>query len=197
VSKDGQTEAIQPFIEMIQQENRRLEILAESILESSMLEKDNIQWGQDQVDLGEVASVVVNNALFRKGKENCDIQLVLPKESIIVPCDRLHFRNLLSNLVDNSIKYSDGKAHVSIDIKQTYKNVVLTISDSGIGIKKEHLNKIFDKLYRVPTGNLHNVKGFGLGLNYVKRICDGYNWSIDVNSRLEKGTTFVITINKE
>jgi two-component system phosphate regulon sensor histidine kinase PhoR len=99
--------------------------------------------------------------------------------------------------VDNSIKYSDGKAHVSIDIKQTYKNVVLTISDSGIGIKKEHLNKIFDKLYRVPTGDLHNVKGFGLGLNYVKRICDGYNWSIDVTSRIGKGTTFVITINKE
>jgi two-component system phosphate regulon sensor histidine kinase PhoR len=197
VSKNSHNETIQPFIDMIQQENRRLEILAESILESSMLEKNNIKWGQDRVDLAEVASLVVNNALFRKGEKNCDIQLALPEGPIIVLCDRLHLRNLLSNLVDNSIKYSDGKARVLIDIKQTQKNVVLTISDSGIGIKKEHLNKIFDKLYRVPTGDLHNVKGFGLGLNYVKRICDGYNWSIDVNSRLGKGTTFVITINKE
>ncbi len=197
VTKEGQNETMRPFIEMIQQENRRLEILAESILESSMLEKENIKWGQDQIDIVEVASVVINNALFRKGKENCEIQLTFSDESIIVLCDRLHFRNLLSNLVDNSIKYSDGKAHISIDIKQTQKNVVLTISDLGIGIKKEHLNKIFDKLYRVPTGNLHNVKGFGLGLNYVKRICDGYNWFINVNSKIGKGTTFVITMNKE
>ena len=197
ISKDDQPETIAPFIEMIRQENRRLEVLVESILESSMLEKDNIKWGRDKIDLVDVASVVVNNALFRKGKENCDIQLTVPEDPVVVLCDRLHFRNLLSNLVDNSIKYSEGKASVSIEIKQTQKNVVLTIADSGIGIKKEHLNKIFDKLYRVPTGNLHNVKGFGLGLNYVKRICDGYQWSINVNSRLGKGTTFVITMNKE
>ena len=112
-------------------------------------------------------------------------------------CDRLHFRNLLANLVDNSIKYSSGKATIHIDIKQNPNNVVLTLSDSGIGIKKEHLDKIFDKLYRVPTGNIHNVKGFGLGLNYVKRICDGYKWDIKVTSQYGKGTTFVITMKKE
>ena len=99
--------------------------------------------------------------------------------------------------MDNSIKYSEGKATVVIDIKQNTNNVVLTISDSGIGIKKEHLDKIFDKLYRVPTGDIHNVKGFGLGLNYVKRICDGYNWNIKVTSQYGQGTTFVISMNKE
>ena len=144
-----------PFIEMIKQENRRLEVLVESILESSALEQQNIKWGKDSVNLCEVAELVVENALFRVGQENCSIQLNKDQESIIALCDRLHFRNLLTNLVDNSIKYSEGKAAIIIDIKQNTNNVVLTISDSGIGIEKEHLDKIFDKLYRVPTGNIH------------------------------------------
>lgn len=197
VNKGNNNQSIIPFIDMIQQENRRLEVLVESILESSMLEKQNIEWGKDKVNLGEVGSLVIENALFRVGAENCSIKLSKPDEPIIIYCDRLHFRNLLSNLVDNAIKYSEGKAVVVIDIKQNEKNVVLTISDSGIGIKKEHLDKIFDKLYRVPTGDIHNVKGFGLGLNYVKRICDGYNWDIKVNSKFGRGTTFVISMNKE
>jgi len=197
VNKEKTGNVVSPFIEMIKQENRRLEILVESILESSALEQQNIKWGKDSVNLCEVAELVIENALFRVGPENCSIQLKKGQESIIALCDRLHFRNLLTNLVDNSIKYSEGKATVVIDIKQNTNNVVLTISDSGIGIKKEHLDKIFDKLYRVPTGDIHNVKGFGLGLNYVKRICDGYNWDIKVTSQYGQGTTFVISMNKE
>ena len=197
VNKEKTGNVVSPFIEMIKQENRRLEILVESILESSALEQQNIKWGKDSVNLCEVAELVIENALFRVGPENCSIHLKKDQESIIALCDRLHFRNLLTNLVDNSIKYSEGKATVVIDIKQNTNNVVLTISDSGIGIKKEHLDKIFDKLYRVPTGDIHNVKGFGLGLNYVKRICDGYNWDIKVTSQYGQGTTFVISMNKE
>ncbi|MDG2154072.1 MAG: HAMP domain-containing sensor histidine kinase [Crocinitomicaceae bacterium] len=197
VNTEKTGKVVSPFIEMIKQENRRLEVLVESILESSALEQQNIKWGKDSVNLCEVAELVVENALFRVGQENCSIQLNKDQESIIALCDRLHFRNLLTNLVDNSIKYSEGKAAIIIDIKQNTNNVVLTISDSGIGIKKEHLDKIFDKLYRVPTGNIHNVKGFGLGLNYVKRICDGYDWDIMVTSRYGQGTTFVISMNKE
>ena len=197
VNKDSDPKLASPFIDMIRQENRRLEVLVESILESSMLEKQNIEWGKDQVDLVEVAQLVVENALFRTGKDECKININLKEESAIILCDRLHLRNLLSNLIDNAIKYSEGVASINIDIKQNTNNVVLTISDMGIGINKEHLDKIFDKLYRVPTGNIHNVKGFGLGLNYVKRICDGYNWEIKVNSRFGKGTTFVITMDKE
>lgn len=196
IIEGNKSQVIKPFIEMIRQENQRLETLAESILESSMLEKDNIKWGQDEVNIGEVAALVVNNTLFRKGKDKCEIKLILPESPVIVLCDRLHFRNLLSNLIDNSIKYSNGKANVTIKIKPNPKNITLSISDSGIGIKKEHLNKIFDKLYRVPTGDIHNVKGFGLGLNYVKRICDGYQWAIYVRSQFGKGTTFDIIMNK-
>ena len=193
--KDNST--VLPFIDMIRQENRRLEVLVESILESAALEKQNIQWGKEEVNLSEVADKVIENALFRVGKENCSILLSKPEEPIIILCDRLHLRNLLSNIIDNAVKYSIGRASVEVDIKQNQKSIVLSISDSGIGIKKEHIDKIFDKLYRVPTGDIHNVKGFGLGLNYVQRICEGYQWNIKVKSKYGVGTTFVITMNKQ
>jgi len=193
--KDNST--VLPFIDMIRQENRRLEILVESILESAALEKQNIQWGKEEVNLSEVADKVIENTLFRVGKENCSILLSKPEEPIIILCERLHLRNLLSNIIDNAVKYSIGRASVEVDIKQNQKSIVLSISDSGIGIKKEHIDKIFDKLYRVPTGNIHNVKGFGLGLNYVQRICEGYEWNIEVKSKYGVGTTFVITMNKQ
>ena len=196
VNNGKDNSSVLPFIDMIRQENRRLEVLVESILESAALEKQNIQWGKEEVNLSEVADKVIENALFRVGKENCSILLSKPKEPIIILCDRLHLRNLLSNIIDNAVKYSIGRASVEVDIKQNQKSIVLSISDSGIGIKKEHIDKIFDKLYRVPTGDIHNVKGFGLGLNYVQRICEGYQWNIKVKSKYGVGTTFVIKMNK-
>lgn len=197
VNNGKDNSSVLPFIDMIRQENRRLEVLVESILESAALEKQNIQWGKEEVNLSEVADKVIENTLFRVGKENCSILLSKPKEPIIILCDRLHLRNLLSNIIDNAVKYSIGRASVEVDIKQNQKSIVLSISDSGIGIKKEHIDKIFDKLYRVPTGDIHNVKGFGLGLNYVQRICEGYQWNIKVKSKYGVGTTFVITMNKQ
>ena len=197
VNNGKDNSSVLPFIDMIRQENRRLEVLVESILESAALEKKNIQWGKEEVNLSEVADKVIENALFRVGKENCSILLSKPEEPIIILCDRLHLRNLLSNIIDNAVKYSIGRASVEVDIKQNQKSIVLSISDSGIGIKKEHIDKIFDKLYRVPTGDIHNVKGFGLGLNYVQRICEGYQWNIKVKSKYGVGTTFVITMNKQ
>ncbi len=197
VNNGKDNSSVLPFIDMIRQENRRLEVLVESILESAALEKQNIQWGKEEVNLSEVADKVIENALFRVGKENCSIMLSKPEEPIIILCDRLHLRNLLSNILDNAVKYSIGRASVEVDIKQNQKSIVLSISDSGIGIKKEHIDKIFDKLYRVPTGDIHNVKGFGLGLNYVQRICEGYQWNIKVKSKYGVGTTFVITMNKQ
>ncbi|MGB1453161.1 MAG: sensor histidine kinase [Crocinitomicaceae bacterium] len=197
VNNGKDNSSVFPFIDMIRQENRRLEILVESILESAALEKQNIQWGKEEVNLSEVADKVIENTLFRVGKENCSILLSKPEKPIIILCDRLHLRNLLSNIIDNAVKYSIGRASVEVDIKQNQKSIVLSISDSGIGIKKEHIDKIFDKLYRVPTGDIHNVKGFGLGLNYVQRICEGYQWNIKVKSKYGVGTTFVITMNKQ
>jgi len=102
---------------------------------------------------------------------------------------------VVANLLDNAIKYSLEPAEIKLTLKQNAESVVLILSDKGIGIKKEHLNKIFDNLYRVPTGDIHDVKGFGLGLNYVKKVCDGYGWQLNVKSTFGKGTTFEIKMN--
>ena len=108
----------------------------------------------------------------------------------------MHVTNTVSNLIDNAIKYSDGPPKVQVILQKEEGKIMLTVTDSGIGIKKEHQNKIFDKLYRVPTGNLHNVKGFGLGLSYVKAIVELHGWDIVVKSKIGQGSEFTIIINE-
>jgi len=99
--------------------------------------------------------------------------------------------------VDNAIKYSDGRPEVSIAMKSEGKLLKITIEDKGIGMKKEQIPKIFDSLYRIPTGNIHNVKGFGLGLSYVKAIIDLHGWNINVKSKIGEGSSFTVVINKD
>ena len=118
----------------------------------------------------------------------------LPEAEVFVSGDRMHISNLISNLVDNAIKYSGDAPQVKVKLKSDGKQIKLSVQDEGIGIKKEHLNKIFDKLYRIPTGNIHNVKGFGLGLSYVKAIAELHNWNLTVKSKFGSGSEFVILI---
>ena len=106
----------------------------------------------------------------------------------------MHVRNMVSNLVDNAIKYSDTP-EIRVKLKREGRKISIAVSDQGIGIKKEHMNKIFDKLYRIPTGNVHNVKGFGLGLNYVKAITKLHGWNVQVKSKFGIGSEFTILIN--
>jgi two-component system phosphate regulon sensor histidine kinase PhoR len=120
--------------------------------------------------------------------------LDIPTNLIEIEADKMHFTNLITNLVDNGIKYSEGAPDILIQMKKVDDQYVISVSDKGIGMKKEHLSKIFDKLYRIPTGNLHNVKGFGLGLSYVKAIAELHKWNITVQSEVGKGTTFNLKI---
>ena len=108
--------------------------------------------------------------------------------------DITHITNMIHNLIDNAIKYSENESLIKIKTQNEGDNFVLSICDNGIGISKEHQKKIFDKLFRVPTGNRHDVKGFGLGLNYVKSIVERHDGKVSVTSKLNKGTTFIISI---
>jgi signal transduction histidine kinase len=109
---------------------------------------------------------------------------------LTVQADRSHLSNIMNNLIDNAIKYSPGKAVIEI----AATSAAISVTDHGMGIAADKLPHIFDKFYRVPTGDLHNVKGYGLGLFYVKTMVEKHGWSIDVTSRKGEGTTFTITL---
>jgi two-component system phosphate regulon sensor histidine kinase PhoR len=183
-----------PFVTMIQQENKRLEVLVERILQSATIEKSDVPFKQEDINLTELVSELAAHARFRLKAVHGELDEILPPMPVWITADKMHTSNMISNLLDNAIKYSNGEPKITVNLGVTEKEIVLIIKDQGIGISKEHIGKIFDKLYRVPTGNVHNVKGFGLGLSYVKAIVDLNGWKITVNSQLGKGSEFCIRI---
>ena len=190
-------ESTKTFMKMIEDENKRLEVLVERILQSAVIDRGELKIKEELLDLNGMLTEIVNNAKFRVSNVGGEINLELPNEAIAVAGDKVHITNVLSNLVDNAIKYSDGKPEVSIVLMSSDSEIKIAVSDKGIGIKKEHIHKIFDNLYRIPTGNVHNVKGFGLGLSYVKAIVELHGWNIHVKSKFGEGSTFTIIINKK
>lgn len=185
-------EQTKPYVNMISEENKRLSLLVERILQSATLDKGELNVKKEQIELSKLISGVVENAQFRIRNSGGNIQLSLPDTPVQIKGDPMHTANVISNLVDNAIKYSDKAPQISVELKTKGATHELTVKDEGIGIKKEHLNKIFDKLYRIPTGNIHNVKGFGLGLSYVKAISDLHGWNVRVRSKYGTGSEFTI-----
>jgi two-component system phosphate regulon sensor histidine kinase PhoR len=184
--------AIAPFANMIQQENKKLSSLVETILQSAVMEKGEIKFKNEPLNLVEIVDKEVENARFRIRGLDGKISFNSEKEHILIEADKMHLTHVISNLLDNAIKYSKENAEIDITINTDNKHVYLNVTDKGIGIKKEHIPYLFDKLYRVPMGNIHNVKGFGLGLSYVKVVCDFYGWEIKVKSIYGEGSTFTI-----
>ena len=191
----GSTDQSVPFVKMINDENHRLSLLVERILQSAVMDRGELKLKKEKVLLNEIIHEVVHNAQFRIKSIGGKIDIDIPTELIEITADKMHLTNLFSNLIDNGIKYCEEVPHLVIDLKKEGNTYLLSVSDNGIGISKEHITKIFDKLYRIPTGNLHNVKGFGLGLSYVKVIAELHGWNISVKSVVGKGSTFTIRIN--
>jgi len=190
------TEQIKPYVKMINDENKRLGLLVERILQSAILERGDVNLKVEKVLLNEVIHEIVHNAQLRIQKEGGKIEMKLDSELIYIQADRLHLTNTISNLLDNAIKYSEEAPAITIGMTNADGLIKIWVSDEGPGIKKEHVTKIFDKLYRIPTGNIHNVKGFGLGLSYVKTICDLHHWNVRVQSRYGEGATFILELKR-
>lgn len=187
-------ESVKPYVKMIQDENKRLSLLVEQILQSAVLDRGELTLKKEKVLVNEILHEVALHARLRIKSMGGILLLDIPTNLIEIEADKMHFTNLITNLVDNGIKYSEGAPDILIQMKKVDDQYVISVSDKGIGMKKEHLSKIFDKLYRIPTGNLHNVKGFGLGLSYVKAIAELHKWNITVQSEVGKGTTFNLKI---
>lgn len=182
---------------VIGSESKRLRFLVEKVLQMSMFDKQKAIYNKKIVDINEMVETIAKTFQLRvehtDGHINTDIEAV----DSTVNVDEMHFQNVIFNLMDNAVKYRRPDKPVELLVKTWNpddKHVSIMLKDNGLGIKKENLKKIFDKFYRVHTGNVHNVKGFGLGLAYVKKIVDIHDGVIKADSEYGKGATFTITI---
>ncbi len=182
---------------VISSESKRLRFLVEKVLQMSMFDKQKAIYNRKDVDINEMLETIAKT--FQLRVEHTDGHIITCIEAVdsTVNVDEMHFQNVIFNLMDNAVKYSKPDRPLELFV-QTWnpdeKHVSVMVKDNGLGIKKENLNKIFDKFYRVHTGNVHNVKGFGLGLAYVKKIVDVHGGTIKTESEYGKGTSFTITI---
>lgn len=177
---------------VIYDESMRLKFQVERVLQMAIFEKIRMKLNLAELDVHSILDKAVENFTLqlstREGEVSRDYQATVS----VTPVDEIHLINSISNLVDNAIKYSNGKPFIKISTRNSRNGILITIEDKGIGITKENLHRIFDKFYRVPSGNLHKVKGFGLGLSYVKKVIDEHNGTIKAESQLNKGTKFTI-----
>lgn len=194
-----QPESKEAFVNIINQENKRLGGLVETVLKTAILDQGKLHLKYERFDLLDQINKVVNNFALKikqeKGVITVDTELV----QMLIEGDSQHLTNVFQNLIDNAIKYAIAAPVISITAIKTTESFIVKVKDNGIGINKDNQAKIFDKLYRVPTGDVHNVKGFGLGLNYVKSIVEKHGGVVSVKSALGKGSTFkiVLPINKK
>lgn len=170
-----------------------LNSLVEQILTMSVEERKNLKLELENINLKSIFENQKSKFLLNAHKQIEFITDIEP-DNLEIKADKLHFSNMISNLVENAIKYSGESVKVELTAYRSGGKVIIAISDNGIGIPNNSLDKIFDKFYRVSTGNIHDVKGYGLGLSYVKTIADKHEWSIRVESSLGKGTCFKIII---
>jgi two-component system phosphate regulon sensor histidine kinase PhoR len=180
----------QRYLQMIRDENKRLSVLVESILQTSILDKGEFKLKLSEVDVHDIINTAINNTHLLISQRRGSVSTFLKAQKYKLQADRVHLTNIIFNLIDNAIKYSRDVPEISISTFNTAEGIMIQVKDNGIGISKENQRKIFDKFYRVPTGNVHNVKGFGLGLSYVLAVVLKHNGTISVNSEPGKGSTF-------
>jgi two-component system, OmpR family, phosphate regulon sensor histidine kinase PhoR len=189
-------EKMKYFSGIIKEENQRMNRQVETILRASQLEKQEVDLNLKPVHVHEVIKDVVDNFTLQLEDKQGKVELLLNAENDLIDADEVHFSNLVNNLVDNSVKYSKDNVPplIRITTHSTPKYFVIRLDDNGIGMSKETVKRIFEKFYRAHTGNIHNVKGFGLGLSYVKTMVEAHDGNIKVESTLGKGSAFTIEL---
>jgi two-component system phosphate regulon sensor histidine kinase PhoR len=185
-------EKLNKYVGIIHKENKRLEDQVERVLNVAKLDQEKIILKKTSINIHELLEEAKENFSLNQVGNGVEINLNLDAENPIVIGDPVHITNVIYNLLDNAIKYCELDPKINIKTSNGNNGFSIDISDNGIGIKREDVKMIFDKFYRVPTGNLHNVKGFGLGLFYVKLIIDEHLGKIEVKSKPGEGTTFKI-----
>lgn len=180
----------QKYANIIYDENARLQNQVEQVLQISILDKGDMKIKPKEMDIHKVIRNVSDNFRLGLKEQKGKIKIELNAKPSIIVADRVHVMNIISNLLDNAKKYSAKDPEISISTKSVKEGVIITVTDNGVGISAEHQKQIFKKLFRVPTGNIHDVKGFGIGLYYVKTMIEAHGGTIKVKSGLGNGSSF-------
>ena len=187
-------ERLKNYGAIIKQENSRLNKQVEKVLQIARIETTGFELKMEEVNLHEIIGNVVSNCNTNNKNKNVLIKSRLEDGEINISADRLHITNILHNLLDNAIKYANKQPKIIVSTAKTDNKIVIGVEDNGPGISREYQKKVFQKFFRIPTGNVHNVKGFGLGLYYVRNICRAHRWTISLESEPGKGCNFLIEI---
>jgi two-component system, OmpR family, phosphate regulon sensor histidine kinase PhoR len=190
-----QGDKIKHYSGIILEENEKLRLQVEQVLSMTALERGEIPLQKTELDLHALIHDSLKCISIQIENKQGTLNLKTDAVNCVVMADKTHLTNALCNLIDNAIKYSSGKPELSIHTFNTDQNIIVVVSDNGIGIEKEYHKKVFDKFFRVPTGTLHDVKGFGLGLAYVKKIVELHGGTIEIQSEKGRGTIFTITLS--
>lgn len=182
------------FSGIIKEENKRMNKHVETILQAALMDKQELKLNFKALHAHEIISRVVDNFRLQLEEKQGRIELTLNAREDLVNADEVHFTNLVSNLIDNAIKYSKDNLHIRVYTHCTNRHFLIRVEDNGIGMSKESVKRIFEKFYRAHTGNIHNVKGFGLGMSYVKTVVDAHKGRIKVDSTLGKGSIFTVEL---
>lgn len=185
---------VKRFANIIKQENTRMNGQVEKVLQMAIIDKNDFNLNFTNIDLHDIIEKAVDNIILQIEKKEGEIHTNLKATNHFISGDQTHISNIIYNLLDNANKYSNEKPEIVITTQDVPDGIEIIVKDNGIGISKEAKKHIFDKFYRVHTGNLHDVKGFGLGLSYVKTMTQAHNGKIDVVSELGKGSSFIIVL---
>ncbi|MEO1516045.1 MAG: HAMP domain-containing sensor histidine kinase [Bacteroidota bacterium] len=192
-----QDQRLHNYARIIKEQNTRLNHQVEKVLQLAKIERKGLELHLEKINLHELLKNILPSIQLKVKEVNGHLNSQLEAQQPIVKADKIHLTNILYNLLDNAIKYCRQIPEINVYTQSQGQKVTLQVIDRGIGIDKAHQSKVFDKFYRVPTGNIHNVKGFGLGLYYIHNICQAHGWKIRLDSQPNNGTTISIEMDRE
>jgi len=190
----NQEEKIKHYSNIILEENEKLRLQVEQVLSMTALERGEIPLRKSELDLHQIINDCLNCMSMQIEQKHCHVKKELEAQHALFNGDKTHLMNAVCNLIDNALKYSTSEPELFIKTFNKDGKIILVISDNGIGIEHEYQKKVFEKFFRVPTGDVHDVKGFGLGLTYIKSIVELHNGTIELQSEIGKGTAFIIKL---
>jgi two-component system phosphate regulon sensor histidine kinase PhoR len=194
VNNETHLEKVSRYAKIIQEENRRMQTQVEQVLRMSRLDRNEYELNKEETDVHDLLHNAIHNLCLDLGDRSVNVNYKLDAKKPYIMADQIHLTNIVKNLVENACKYSNGNPVINVETTNVPDGIVISIEDNGIGISHDKQKYIFDKFYRVPTGDVHDVKGSGIGLYYVKVMVEAHNGKVNVKSEPGKGSRFDIIL---